>query len=293
MSVATTPPGIFRFGRWLPLGVLAAACCLPLLARGDELTRQVQEELRKRNLYFGNVDGRRTEQVAAALRRYQQRKGFPSTGDADETTLRSLTLLPPAPRIAATTTNALPDHSPENAAASSPWPDVTVLRSDEARRNPTPPDTEPVEPSPTPTIAPPPVSASIQRPGTDAVRAFLENYLRAGQSNDTEAQMPFYGKQVDYLNEGTVDHRFIRADIDGYDRRWPERRFTLLPPITVGSSPDHDPEKIVVNFHYRFAVKRPHDAPEGEMANTYTLQRSGPDGLQIVAMKESRVRHSK
>ena len=130
-------------------------------------------------------------------------------------------------------------------------------------------------------------------PSAEAVRGFLESYLRAGQTNDTAAQMPFYGERVDYLNEGTVDHRFIRADIDGYDRRWPERHFTLLAPITLAPAPDHDPAKIIVNFRYRFAVKRLHDAPEGEMANTYTLQRSGPDSLRIVAMKEARVRNSK
>ena len=291
MSVANTLRSS-QLTQWLALGTLAVMCCLPLRARGDETTRQVQEELRKRNLYFGNVDGRRSEQVAAALRRYQQRKGFPPTGEADETTLRSLTLLPPAPRIAAITATPSADTSPESAGFF-PWPDVTVLRSDEARRNPAPPDTEPIEPSPTPSVAPPPASASVQRPGSDAVRAFVKSYLRAGESNDTEAQMPFYAEHVDYLNEGLVDRRFIRADIDGYDRRWPKRRFTLLPPISLGPAPGQDPDKIVVNFHYRFAVKRPHDAPEGEMANTYTLQRSGPDSLRIVAMKEARVRNRK
>ena len=260
-------------------------------ARADELTRQVQEELRKRNLYFGDVDGRRTEQIAVALRRYQQRKGFAATGEPDETTLRSLTLLPPAPRLPATATaTSSPAGHLQASIALSPWPDATVLRSDEARRNPTPPDTEPADPTPTPPIAPPPASASMHWPSPDTVRGFLASYLRAGQSNDTEAQMPFYGEHVDYLNEGNVDRRFIHADIDGYDRRWPERRFTLLDPVTVAVSPDHDPEKIVVNFHYRFAVKRPHDAPEGEMSNTYTLQRTGPDSLRIISMKEARVR---
>ncbi len=286
-----------RPARWLLPGTLSlAVLCVPL-ARGDELTRQVQEELRKRNLYFGDVDGRRTEQVAAALRRYQQRKGFDATGEADETTLRSLTLLPPAPHMAASAATPAAKAGAEGTppvlmAATFPWPDTPVLRSDVARRNPTPPDTAPADPDsqPTPTVAPPPAAASLRWPNTDTVRGFLASYLHAGQSDDTEAQMPFYSDRVDYLNEGRVDHRFIRADIDGYDRRWPERHFTLLDPITLAASPDHDPEKIVVNFHYRFAVKRPHDAPQGEMMNTYTLQRTGPESLRIIAMKESRVR---
>ena len=42
--------------------------------RADDTTRQVQEELRKRNLYFGDVDGCRSPQLIAAVRRYQERK---------------------------------------------------------------------------------------------------------------------------------------------------------------------------------------------------------------------------
>ncbi len=297
MSVLHLTSRLPRPVRWLLWGILLVAVLGASPARADELTRQVQEELRKRNLYFGDVDGRRTEQVAAALRRYQQRKGFASTGEADETTLRSLTLLPPAPSVAASSAPpaAGPDSSatpPVLMAATFPWPDTPVLRSDVARRNPTPPDTAPTDarPQPAPTVAPPPAAASLHWPGSDVVHGFVASYLRAGQSDDTEAQMPFYADQVDYFNEGRVDRRFIRADIDGYDRRWPERHFTLLDPITLAASPDHDPEKIVVNFHYRFVVKRPHDAPEGEMMNTYTLQRTGPESLRIVAMKESRVR---
>jgi peptidoglycan hydrolase-like protein with peptidoglycan-binding domain len=40
----------------------------------DNQVRDVQEELRKRNLYFGEVDGRMTPDLANALKRYQERK---------------------------------------------------------------------------------------------------------------------------------------------------------------------------------------------------------------------------
>ena len=48
---------------------------LPLLglARADETVRQVQEELRKRNLYFGNIDGQNSAVLTDALKRYQTR----------------------------------------------------------------------------------------------------------------------------------------------------------------------------------------------------------------------------
>ena len=57
----------------LSRAVLAALwCSLAGLqtTRADEVMRQVQEELRKRNLYFGDVNGLHTPQVAAALRRF-------------------------------------------------------------------------------------------------------------------------------------------------------------------------------------------------------------------------------
>ena len=46
----------------------------------DENIRQAQEALRKRNLYFGNVNGRENAEFATAFKRYQSRKGFPATG---------------------------------------------------------------------------------------------------------------------------------------------------------------------------------------------------------------------
>jgi peptidoglycan hydrolase-like protein with peptidoglycan-binding domain len=59
---------------------------------GNEQVRRVQEELRKRNVYFGEVDGRKTDETERAIRRYQQRQGFPLSGEADAATLRSLNI---------------------------------------------------------------------------------------------------------------------------------------------------------------------------------------------------------
>src|SRR5688500_17498288 len=50
----------------------------PLLRAQDEV-RCVQEELRRRSLYFGNVDGRESAELADATRRYQRRKGSAPT----------------------------------------------------------------------------------------------------------------------------------------------------------------------------------------------------------------------
>ncbi|HEX8490632.1 MAG TPA: peptidoglycan-binding domain-containing protein, partial [Chthoniobacterales bacterium] len=63
---------------------------LPGTLRADETVRQVQEELRKRNLYFGNIDGESTPEVISSLKRYQKRKGFAVTGFVDAATAASL-----------------------------------------------------------------------------------------------------------------------------------------------------------------------------------------------------------
>ena len=56
-------------------------CLLFLLiatsAFADDLVRGVQEELRRRNMYFGDVDGKMSPELSTALKRYQARKGFP------------------------------------------------------------------------------------------------------------------------------------------------------------------------------------------------------------------------
>src|SRR3954452_16905332 len=92
---------------------LCLATFLPLLslARADETVRQVQEELRKRNLYFGNIDGNSSPVLTDALKRYQTRKGFTVTGQVDKDTARSL-------------------HVVTTTVATVSLPDVPVLKSD-------------------------------------------------------------------------------------------------------------------------------------------------------------------
>src|SRR5918998_409508 len=91
------------------------------LAFADERVRQVQEELRRRNLYFGDVDGHATPELGNALKRYQSRKGFDVTGTIDEPTAVSLGV---EPAQGATVASA------------ASLPDATVLRSDTARQLP-------------------------------------------------------------------------------------------------------------------------------------------------------------
>jgi len=72
----------------------------------EDRVRQVQEELRKRHLYFGDIDGRDNTELHSALKRYQARKGFTISGDIDPDTAASLGLAHVV-IVAAGTNNAL------------------------------------------------------------------------------------------------------------------------------------------------------------------------------------------
>src|SRR3954471_20686815 len=56
----------------------------------DDQVRNVQKELRKRHLFHGDSTGEITPALTAAVRRYQEIKGFPRTGVIDWETSASL-----------------------------------------------------------------------------------------------------------------------------------------------------------------------------------------------------------
>ena len=272
-------------------------------ARADDLVRQIQEELRKRNIYFGDVDGALTPPTIAALRRYQQRKGFPTTGEPDPVTLHSL-MIPVPPTLAAT---APPGPSPAESVstpgplkAASPWPEITVLRSDEARPpdaahedDRVGPDTTATPPAPEQLPTPPPhapAAATKQRLTAEDVRAFVERYLQAGQTNDPPGELAFFGDRVEYFDDGLKDRHYIEQDITRYDHRWPERHFTMLEPFSVSPAPGSEEEKTVVTFRLQFANKNSKYAVQGKTDNTWTIVGTRPEELRIVAIKEQRVR---
>jgi hypothetical protein len=59
----------------------------------DEQVRRVQEELRKRHLFYGESTGEISPPLTVAISVYQKKKGFAPTGRLDGETLASLGLL--------------------------------------------------------------------------------------------------------------------------------------------------------------------------------------------------------
>jgi peptidoglycan hydrolase-like protein with peptidoglycan-binding domain len=70
--------------------------------QADEQVRRLQEELRKRHLFYGNLDGEFTPALTTALSGYQTKKGFPVTGLLDSETCASLGIINLPPRVAPT-----------------------------------------------------------------------------------------------------------------------------------------------------------------------------------------------
>jgi len=191
--------------------------CVALLAttspvQADETTRRVQEELRKRNLYFGDTDGQSTDELTGALKRYQKRKGFEVSGTICADTAASL-------RIQSTIASTDKD--------SSEWEDLPI--------------------DPEPPAEPPPPSHVISQ---DRVNKFVETYLRNGESNDICLQVWFYAFPVHYFEYGSQDKKFVRQDIKYHVKDWPERKYTLIAPPTLAAADNEGEARIEFSIDY-------------------------------------------
>ncbi|MEY2579865.1 MAG: hypothetical protein QOI49_2689 [Verrucomicrobiota bacterium] len=249
-------------------------------AQADETVRQVQEELRKRNLYFGNIDGQTSPVLVDALKRYQTRKGFAVTGAVDADTATSL-------HIQATTA----------AATATVMPDMPVLKSDiesalpESQRLALQKEAE-EKPDLTPSPPPP---AESPAPGQDLtpdrVNKFVQDYLRDAESADVAAQVKYYAFPVRYFDHGTVPQQFVTQDTGNYVKRWPERKYTLAGPVNFFAAEKEGETEVefTIGFELRNAARTVKNRAVGKTKNRWTIQAQG-DELKIVAIQEARVR---
>jgi hypothetical protein len=248
-------------------------------ARGDEIVRQVQEELRKRNLYFGNIDGQESPELAAALTRYQKRKGFSVTGSVNEETTTSLhvqtatvastTALPDGPVLKSDTASALPESQR-----------LALQREAEEK-----PDLTPSPPPP----------AESPGPGQDLnpeqVNKLVENYLRDAETQDVPAQVKYYAFPVQYFDHGVVAEEFVMRDTKNYVKDWPERKYTLTEPISFFASDNEGETNIefTIAFELQNQARKKKNRASGRTKNWWTIRAEGGD-LKIVAIREQRLR---
>lgn len=262
--VVTGVPSMFRSKLQLCL-IVAFAVGLPgARLCADELTRQVQEELRRRHLYYNDIDGRNSQALSLALQRYQQRLGFAVTGTADPQTLRSLGILQ--------------DAAPP-AEGDGSLPDEPVLRSD---------GLVPKVPHGTGAIA-----ASNPGPITSKeVTAFVQRYLAACGSPSVDDEVNLYAERVDYYDHGAVDRQYVRNEIVAYDQRWPNRKYSLLSPVRISKTSGASVAKFRVGFEVANLSSSTNRRAAGRTDDSLGLGRRSDGSLEIVSLREQRVRRT-
>ncbi|MEO7934008.1 MAG: peptidoglycan-binding domain-containing protein [Chthoniobacterales bacterium] len=274
-------------------------------ARADEQVRAVQEELRRRNVYFGDIDGQRSTELEQATRRYQKRKGFAENGSEDHDTLRSLGLLPRSP-----------DEAPPKELD---WPAEPILKSDakidvaaEAQQIGAETGVAPASIAPEkipaektsasaakakrskPSGVQPVVlqserktSQSSQRMETVELVRFVKNYLKAVSRNDTHNELQFYADHVSYFANGVVDRRIVESSLKRYYQRWPSRKYIIGP--VLGISWNSRRGEIVMTYRVNFTLKNHGKVVRGQTENRITINAATADP-RIVAIEEHRVR---
>ncbi|MDQ2918599.1 MAG: peptidoglycan-binding protein [Verrucomicrobiota bacterium] len=242
--------------------LLLAACLLSTRAlRADEATRQAQEELRRRHLFYGDIDGLPSPTFVAAIKTYQARKGFAQTGTVDADTLRSLGVsLPGVP--------------------ATDLPNVPILRSDQRL-----PEAAQID---GPAFHPLPLSISAPLPTRAEMAAFVRRYLDACETSDVNRQLMFYGEEVQYFDHGTVGRNYIRNELVVYLQHWPVEQYTVFEPVTVRQERD----KVEVRARIAFNLTNPvlNRKAAGKIDSTLLVARQPNGAWQIVGQQEARVR---
>jgi hypothetical protein len=258
---------------WMCFVLIGTATSL----QADERIRQVQEELRKRNLYFGNVDGQESAELSGALKRYQTRKGFAVTGGVDNETAASL-------------------HIQTTVASTESLPDVPVLRSDSASALPQElrvalqkEGEENLDLSPTP---PPPAESPgpEQNLSPERITKFVKDYLHDSETDDVSAQVRYFAFPVKYFVNGKVDERFVTQDVRDYVKRWPDRKYTLTTPVTFFASGKENETQVefTLAFDLQSKTRATKSKASGRTRNWWTLRPEG-DELKIVSIREERI----
>ena len=263
----------------------------------EENVRVVQMKLHEAGLYFGDIDGAYSSELAAALGRYQIRNGLPITGQLDAETSKALGAKP----AVATTAD---DH----AKSSETWrrlrmaghqtPDnareTTSPRSDETPASGTeiPPQSAPAAATPLssentqPASAPPTTASDTSSSGggisTERLRDYVGAFVLAGLDPHVGSETDFFADHVQYYDEGIKDHEKIRKDLQRYAARWPDRRFWLDGDITV--EPQNG-NRVRVTFPLRYDLRNGAKHSSGKVNKTLVLEPAGDD-LQIVAVNE-------
>jgi hypothetical protein len=275
--------------------------CASVVHAQDDV-RSVQEELRRRGLYFGDVNGRESAELQEATKRYQKRKGFTATGKPDRETLKSLGLVPRSPS----------EPAPQELA----WPAETILPSDEkidpvavakslsaetgiapavvVSKNPAQRRAVSAKTKTPDTNAPvtAPVADTNRRPTSPNIAPgglskFVGDYFAAMGSNDIKRQIKFYADNVEYYRNGKIDRRIVEQTLRRYQARWPNRRYTMGSAIRYSAINARG--EIVMIFPVSFVLKDGRRTVKGSTDNRLAISAATLDP-RIASISEQRIR---
>jgi peptidoglycan hydrolase-like protein with peptidoglycan-binding domain len=182
------------------LFVLGCFLALSAAAWADDLTRAVQQRLKDRGFFYGEVDGQSGSETSAAIRRYQIRYGLKVNGELNQETLNSLGLsannLPPAP---AATPHIPEPNQPNESARPNATPPAT-----QRHRAPSNGDEEYVDPRNYP-----PYGEAQPRSETPNYRVMYAGTLYAGAPGQVQQSV------LQAVQNQLTRWGFYHGDIDG------------------------------------------------------------------------------
>jgi len=237
--------------------------CSTAAIYADAQIAAVQEMLKSRGFYYGEVNGENNNETAAAITRFQVRSGFEVTGELNEETLRSLGLKPSQP----VGPNAEDRSQPKIEA----WRALREQDREFLRQTTSSQPTAQVR------------EQILEVSSIDQVRDFIAGFVVAGISPDVEAELQFYADKADYYDSGLVSKDFIRKDILRYDQKWPMRRYWLEGDVRILNGLEANP--IEVQYQIRYFVKNQQKESSGTAVKTLKLQKTR-HGLEITSVRE-------
>ncbi|HSI11377.1 MAG TPA: peptidoglycan-binding domain-containing protein [Chthoniobacter sp.] len=291
-----------------PVIFLILASSAAVLYANDEV-RSTQEELRRRNIYFGDIDGRPSPELEQALKHYQKRKGLSATGQDDHDTLRSLGVVARSPGDPLPKEVQLPEEpvlksdtridivGEAHEIASSTGVSVASVAPDEvasgkSRRSKR--DASAYRPAAAAANVAPKIKGSAPTVTGSSLKApevladYVNRYLHAVSHNDLEDELHFYADRVDYLGNGWVDRRIIEHSLSKYYARWPHRRYSHVEAFNSRAIPSAG--VIVVKYRVGFILGNGKSKARGETDNEIVINAATADP-RIISIKETRVRH--
>lgn len=240
-------------------------CCSLAIAWADDAVREAQARLKDGGFYFGETNGAYDSETAAAVSRFQIRRGLQITGKLDAETAKALGVTA-AP---AQTSPAPSDAETWRRLRQADEQFLSKVNSGEI---------------PPPRAADADSNKRLLVLSRERLRDYVAAFVLAGLDSSVGAELEFFADKVSYFDDGIVGHKKIRRDLAAYNKRWPERRFWLDGEVTVEPQPD---SRLRVTFPLRYELRNGNKHSAGKVLKVLMVEVSGED-LQIVSVNEKK-----